>query len=164
MIVNNTSISSVSLTPHNSVYHASKAAAAMFSDHQRFEMESFGIRVVDLKTGCVHTNFHNNRSDDAKLPLGSICGPVKELTERAMDAKHFSNRTDLEECSNLVVDDLLRQNPPPQVWRGKEAGWTWLGLGSQLPGSTKHCKGWLGLICWLKNLRRKAEFSLSESP
>ena len=90
MIVKNTSIFSVSLTPHNSVYQASKAAAAMFSDHQRIEMESFGIRVVDLKTGCVHTNFHNNRSDDAKLPPGSIYGPVKELTERAIDAKRFS--------------------------------------------------------------------------
>ena len=127
MIVNNTSISSVSLTPHNSVYQASKAAAAMFSDHQRFEVESFGIRVVDLKTGCVHTNFHNNCSDDAKLPPSLIYGPVKELTERAMDAKHFSNRMDLEECSNLVVGDLLRQNPAAQVWRGKEAVWTWFG-------------------------------------
>ena len=127
MIVNNTSISSASLTPHNSVYHASKAAAAMFSDHQRIELEPFGIRVVDLKTGCVHTNFHENRSDDATLPAGSIYELVKEQTERAMDAKHFSNRTNLEEWSNLVVNDLLQQNPPAQVWRGKEAGWTWFG-------------------------------------
>ncbi len=126
MIVNNTSISSVAPTPHSSVYHASKTAAAMFSDHQRIELAPFGIKVVDLKTGCVHTNFHRNRSDDSTLPVGSIYDLVREETESAIAAKHFSNRQDLTEWSEQVVGDLMRKEPPARVWRGTEALKTWL--------------------------------------
>lgn len=36
--------------PFSGVYHASKAAAGMFSD-QRIELAPFGITVVDLKAG-----------------------------------------------------------------------------------------------------------------
>jgi short-subunit dehydrogenase len=84
MIVNNTSISSVAPTPFSSVYHASKAAAAMFSDHQRIELAPFGIKVVDLKTGCVKSNFHSNRYDESRLPEGSIYEPH----ESASRARH----------------------------------------------------------------------------
>ena len=126
MLVNNTSISSVAPTPHSSVYHASKAAAAMFSDHQRIELAPFGIKVIDLKTGCVHTNFHRNRSDNSTLPEGSIYEPVREETERAIAARHFNNRQDLTEWSEQVVGDLLKSNPPPQVWRGVESFKTWM--------------------------------------
>lgn len=38
MIVNQTFVASVISTPHSSVYDASKAAAAMFSEHMRMEL------------------------------------------------------------------------------------------------------------------------------
>lgn len=126
LIVNNTSISSIAPTPHSSVYHASKAAAAMFSDHERIELAPFGIKVIDLKTGCVKSNFHSNRSDDSTLPADSIYAPVREETERAMRAEHFSARQDLTEWADQVVGDLLKKNPPARVWRGTEALTTWL--------------------------------------
>lgn len=125
MIVNNTSISSVEPTPFSSVYHASKAAAAMFSDHQRIELKPFGVRVVDLKTGCVHTNFHSNRSDDSRLPKGSIYEPMREEADKAIAAAHFSNREALDEWSSNVADDLLMTDPPARIWRGKEAWIVW---------------------------------------
>lgn len=125
MIVNNTSISSVAPTPFSSVYHASKAAAAMFSDHQRIELAPFGIRVVDLKTGCVKSNFHSNRSDESALPVGSIYEPVRAEAERAIRAEQISERMDLDVWAEQVVSDLLRKHPPAQVWRGTEAGRTW---------------------------------------
>jgi 1-acylglycerone phosphate reductase len=116
MIVNNTSISSVEPTPFSSVYHASKAAAAMFSDHMRLELKPFGVRVVDLKTGCVHTNFHGNRSDDSRLRKGSIYEPIREEAEKAIAARHFSEREELGVWAEGVVRELLMTDPPARVW------------------------------------------------
>jgi 1-acylglycerone phosphate reductase len=120
VIVNNTSISSVAPTPFSSVYHASKAAAAMFSDHQRIECAPFGVHVVDLKTGSVKSNFHNNRSDESRLPNGSVYEPMRAEAERAICAEHFSKRMDLDVWAEQVVSDLLKKNPPAQVWSGKD--------------------------------------------
>lgn len=68
----------------------------MFSDHQRIELAPFGVRVVDLKTGSVKSNFHNNRSDESRLPDGSIYEPMRAEVERAIRAEHFSKRMDLD--------------------------------------------------------------------
>lgn len=128
LIINNTSVSSVEPTPHNSVYHASKAAAAMFSTHMRIELGPFDVRVVDLKTGCVHSKFHaNHQAGTASLPSTSIYSPVKAETERAMRGAGFSNREDPEKWARDVVGDIVRSwnNPPKEVWRGTGAWRTW---------------------------------------
>jgi short-subunit dehydrogenase len=59
---------------------------AMFSDSQRLELEPFGIKVVDLKTGVVETNFWNNVKDtkDTSLPKNSIYQPAREEVEKAL--------------------------------------------------------------------------------
>ncbi|KAL2429979.1 Short-chain dehydrogenase/reductase [Exophiala dermatitidis] len=127
LIINNTSISSVEPTPHNSVYHASKAAAAMFSTHMRIELEPFNLRVVDLKTGCVHSRFHaNHQGGNASLPPGSIYSPVREETESAM-RNAFPHREDPHKWARDVVADIVgrRRNPPLEVWRGTGAWKTW---------------------------------------
>jgi len=125
MIVSNTSVSSVKPTLFSSVYHASKAAAAMFSDYQRIELGPFGVKVVDLKIGYVHTNFHSNRSDGSKLPEGSVYEPMREEADKAIAAAHFSQREDLDVWSKAVVDDLLKLEPPARAWRGTEALTAW---------------------------------------
>ena len=140
MIVNNTSISSVSLTAFNSVYHASKAAMAMFSSHMRLELAPFGIRVVDLKTGSVKTNFHNNRMDPSKLPAPAVAAadadakeslyePIREEVELTMNGVLFlPTSMPVEEWARDVVSDLLGSRggiPPANVWRGRQAGRTW---------------------------------------
>jgi NAD(P)-dependent dehydrogenase (short-subunit alcohol dehydrogenase family) len=127
LIINNTSVSSVEPTPHNSVYHASKSAAAMFSTHMRIELEPFNIRVVDLKTGCVHSRFHaNHQEGTASLPANSIYLPVKEETEKAMRGA-FPDREDPEKWARDVVADVVRnwENPPKEVWRGVGAWRCW---------------------------------------
>lgn len=127
LIVNNTSVSSVEPTPHNSVYHASKAAAAMFSTHMRLELAPFNVRVVDLKTGCVHSRFHANHQDgNASLPDASIYLPVRRETEQAM-RNAFPHREAPEKWARDVVGDLVRNwdRPPLEVWRGTGAWRTW---------------------------------------
>jgi hypothetical protein len=81
--------------------------------------------VIDLKTGCVHINLHSNRSDDSKLPDGSIYEPMREQADRAIAAKHFSQREYLPVWSNAVADKLLKAPPPARVWRGTEALSAW---------------------------------------
>ncbi|KIW48505.1 hypothetical protein, variant [Exophiala oligosperma] len=127
LIVNNTSVSSVEPTPHNSVYHASKAAAAMFSTHMRIELEPFNIKVVDLKTGCVHSKFHaNHQGGNASLPSTSIYLPLKDQTESAM-RNAFPHREDPEKWAKDVVGDIVGNwdRPPKEVWRGTGAWRTW---------------------------------------
>ncbi|KIW91794.1 uncharacterized protein Z519_07764 [Cladophialophora bantiana CBS 173.52] len=135
LILNNTSVSSVEPTPHNSAYHASKAASAMFSTHMRIELQPFNIHVIDLKTGCVHSNFHaNHQGGNAALPEGSIYAPVKEQTESAM-RNAFPIREDPDKWARDVVRDVLRpwqkaatreSTPLPlEIWRGTGAWRTW---------------------------------------
>jgi hypothetical protein len=50
---------------------------------------------------------------------------MRAQAERAIRAEHFAERMDLDVWAEQVVSDLLRKNPPEQVWRGTEAGWTW---------------------------------------
>jgi 1-acylglycerone phosphate reductase len=57
MIVNHTSVVSIIPNAHAGVYHASKATSAMLADTLRLEMKPFGIRVVEIKTGGVRSNF-----------------------------------------------------------------------------------------------------------
>ena len=55
-IVNHTSVASVLPMPFMGSYHASKAALAMFSEHQRLELAPFGVKVVELKSGSVKSH------------------------------------------------------------------------------------------------------------
>ncbi|EXJ58146.1 hypothetical protein A1O7_05570 [Cladophialophora yegresii CBS 114405] len=138
LILNNTSISSIEPTPHNSAYHASKVAAAMFSTHMRIELQPFNIHVIDLKTGCVHSKFHANHQDgNATLPEGSIYAvddKVKEMTEGAMRGA-FPDREDPEVWAKNVVSDITSSWEkkgwlggsalPLEIWRGTGAWRTW---------------------------------------
>ncbi|OAP60005.1 hypothetical protein AYL99_05007 [Fonsecaea erecta] len=132
LILNNTSVSSVEPTPHNSAYHASKAATAMFSTHMRLELQPFGVHVIDLKTGCVHSRFHaNHQHGQASLPRDSIYAPVRDQTESAM-RNAFPLREDPDRWAAAVVRDVLTpwnrragRGLPLEIWRGTGAWRTW---------------------------------------
>lgn len=137
MIVNQTSSASAVTLPFQSAYNASKAAMAMFSDSQRLELAPFGITVVDLKTGVVKSNFQKNyrEATQASLPKGSIYEPAKEAVERMMRGEAFeSSSSSAQQWAGLVVRDLLRDRPPPNIWRGAQAWLVW--FGTMLPFGT----------------------------
>lgn len=125
VIVNNTSISSVLRTPFHGAYGASKAAMAAFNDAQRVELAPFGIRVVDLKTGSLESNFQGNKSSTPELPVGSPYEPIKdEVTKVITGDKTEAYAEDQGEWAKNVVGDLLKNpdDPPAQIWRGGMAG------------------------------------------
>jgi short-subunit dehydrogenase len=129
MIVNQTSISSVISVPFQSAYSASKAAIAMLSNGLRLELQGFGITVVDLKTAVVKSNLIQNNKEMRQpvLPKGSIYEPAKELVERSLRQDEFLDAgMNSREWARLVTQDLLRKNPPPNIWRGEQAILAWV--------------------------------------
>ena len=130
MIVNQTSLASLITLPFQSVYNASKAAMAMFSDSQRLELAPIGITVVDLKTGVVQSNFQKSHMEarELSLPKGSIYEPAKEAVEKAMRGDELaSSGVPAPQWAEAVVQDLLKKKPPPSIWRGSQAWLVWIG-------------------------------------
>ncbi|KAK6063537.1 short-chain dehydrogenase [Seiridium cupressi] len=130
MIVNHTSVGSTAAMPWQSVYSASKAAFARLSDGMRLELAAFGIRVVELKTAMVQSNFIQNSNINnvegmqQMLPEGSFYEPAREMVEAAMSQKQFDGKgTTAEKWAEGVMSDLMKRNPPAMIWRGESAVW-----------------------------------------
>ena len=146
MIVNQTSIASIVPLPFSSAYHASKAAVAMFSEHQRLELAPFGIKVVEMKTGTVKSliNVNGTSNGGGTLPNGSMYTPIKDDVEKVMRGDHFDDWQDPSTWATAVVRDLLRRNPPTQIWRGGGVWPVWLtsfGKHTWIDGTLRHLTG-----------------------
>ncbi|ETS81117.1 hypothetical protein PFICI_06119 [Pestalotiopsis fici W106-1] len=130
MIVNHTSVGSVAALPFQGVYSASKAAFARLSDAMRLEFAALGIRVVELKTAMVMTNFIKNSQNNnvegksQQLPRGSLFEPARAVVEDVMSQDQFDGRgITAEQWAAGVVSDLMQRNPPAIIWRGQDAIW-----------------------------------------
>lgn len=121
MVVNQTSIAAVCTVPFQSTYNASKAAMAMFSDHQRLELAPFGIKVVDLKTGAVASNFFRNVAG-TKLPESSLYLPARDAIEKSLAGDGMKEKTmDTTVWAECVVAQLLKKKPSSNIWAGANA-------------------------------------------
>lgn len=128
MVVNNTSVASVVNQPMGGIYNASKAAAASLTENLRLELGPFNIKVVDLKTGSVKSNFYANQSGGSNptLPEGSIYMPAREAVENSMRGGPVEpNMVDSDRWAEQVVGDLLASKPAVRVWRGGSAWLIW---------------------------------------
>ncbi|KPI34376.1 NADPH-dependent 1-acyldihydroxyacetone phosphate [Cyphellophora attinorum] len=125
VVVFNTSGSSVAPQPFTSSYNASKAAIAMYAACLRLEVEdAFGVRVVDLKTGAVKSNFGTSEVlQKTHVPEKSIFAPAKVEVEKSMTLEGLAkDAIEAKDWAEAVVRDLTRKNPPATVWRGSHAG------------------------------------------
>ena len=134
LIVNNTSIASISGPAAQGIYNASKAALAMITSNLRLELESFGIKVVDLKTGSVHSNFfqavqakgQSKSGGQSRLPDSSIYSVARDAIESAMYGKGITAvAMDADQWARKVVADLTVRNPSPSIYRGGNAWVVW---------------------------------------
>ncbi|TID24792.1 NAD(P)-binding protein [Venturia nashicola] len=122
MVVNHTSIASVCTDPFQSTYNASKAAMAMFSDHQRLELAPFGIKVIDLKTGAVVSNISQNAAAAQKLPESSMYVPARGPIERWLAGADMKKKSmDTTVWAECVVPQLIKKRPSSNIWAGGNA-------------------------------------------
>jgi 1-acylglycerone phosphate reductase len=154
MIVNNTSIVSVIPVPFQGVYNASKAALASLTDTLRLELAPFGVKVVDLKTGAVNSQFfanvqkvnsvisteqkqqHDENNSSGNKPEQFTLPKPSIYASATKSLSHVASHVDLQKIAmpvdiyaERVVSDLLRHrtSPPVQIWRGTNATIVWLG-------------------------------------
>jgi 1-acylglycerone phosphate reductase len=136
MIVNNTSVASVAAVPLQGIYNASKAAAASLTEALRLELQPFGIKVVDMKTGAVRSEFYANMSANVKdktggplaLPNGSMYEVARKEIDEILRGDTMETRmVDPNRWAEQVVGDLMRDSPPATVWRGGSANMVWFG-------------------------------------
>ena len=130
MIVTNTSVASIAAVPLQGIYNASKAAAASLTDTLRLELEPFGVKVVDMKTGAVRSNAYANMKDQTgnalALPKGSMYEVARPEVEKILRGETMRSRmVDPGPWAEDVVGDLLRKSPPAIVWRGGSATLVW---------------------------------------
>ena len=125
LIVNHTSVGSVTALPFQGIYNSSKAALAMLTETMRMELAPFGIRVIDLKTAGVKTNIianNNVNSRAERLPQNSIYAPAREVVEEAMSQEGLKEKgSSAEQWAAEVSALLLGKNPPNVIWRGESA-------------------------------------------
>ncbi|KAF4852737.1 Short-chain dehydrogenase cctT [Colletotrichum siamense] len=125
MIVNHTSVGSVTAIPFQGIYNSSKAAFASLSDTMRLELAPFGIHVVELKTAGVKTNLISNNKFNTtgeRLPEGSIYEPARDIVERAMSQDELRVRgISPGQWASEVSSALLAKDPPRVIWRGESA-------------------------------------------
>ena len=131
MLINHTSCASIMATPFQAMYNASKSAAAMISDNLRLELAPFGIKVIDMKTGGVSTNFFQNMqtAHTVTLPADSMYQVAKEKIEFFMNGKEFEKPGQTQQAdvwAKKVVADLTKSSPPTMVWRGANASLAWI--------------------------------------
>ncbi|KEF62391.1 uncharacterized protein A1O9_00363 [Exophiala aquamarina CBS 119918] len=129
MVVNNTGIDSVVSAPFQGVYNASKAAAAMISANLRLELAPFGIKVIDLKTGGVKSNFWVNAGKiNSQLPPNSLYTVARDGIENAMKGGPYEPKSvDRHVWAKATVKDLSKANPRLMIWRGDSAFIIWIG-------------------------------------
>jgi NAD(P)-dependent dehydrogenase (short-subunit alcohol dehydrogenase family) len=131
MVINNSSIASVLPLPMQSAYNASKAAASMFTATLRLELKPLGIKVVDLKTGSVRSNFSTNNLAGGSteiLPSKSYYNLGKEAIEKFMVGEWLNEGgMDRHEWAQQIVQDVSQSKTPYESWRGASASRMWWG-------------------------------------
>ncbi|KIX04175.1 uncharacterized protein Z518_07729 [Rhinocladiella mackenziei CBS 650.93] len=128
LIANNTSVSSVFYLPWQAPYNASKAAAAAITENMRLELQPFGIKVVELKTGGVKSRFFENSASRIQpvLSESSIYAPAREKIESVLGGDLGVTQMSTDQWARRVVKDLSKRSLPVQVWRGDSATKAWL--------------------------------------
>lgn len=125
MVINNTSISSVGGMPYQVIYNSSKAAAASITAGLRLELAPFNIKVIDLKTGTVTSNFLDNLPS-AKLPPKSLYAVAREEVEKIMSAERIRNEgVPASTWARDIVKEVSKRKPKAFVWKGANCLFVW---------------------------------------
>ncbi|KAI8630767.1 NAD(P)-binding protein [Xylariaceae sp. FL1651] len=150
LIINISSLSSITPYLFGSVYCASKAAVSAYSRTLRMELAPFGVRVMVAMTGTVKSNTASQ--GHRVLPENSLYRNVQSIFEWRLVFSQNNNTMDTPTFTRKLVANSLRPERPGWLrsmfgrpdwfWSGGLAGLVWFG----------HCTGeWLvDAVCWRK--------------
>ncbi|ODV94194.1 hypothetical protein PACTADRAFT_51073 [Pachysolen tannophilus NRRL Y-2460] len=113
------SLAGIAPFPWGSIYSASKAAIHQYCSVLHLELQPFGVKVLNIVTGGVHTNIADKRA----LPATSHYY-LPETLEAFEERKKMSDKNHPMEpdvFARKVVDDMLSKSDPLNVYRGTKA-------------------------------------------
>ena len=114
LIINISSVMGFISIPYQSMYSASKYALESMSEVLRMEVKPFGIKVVLIEPGDIHTGLTENREFVAACKNNSV---YKEQCDKAIDSMAKSEMNG--PPPTIVVKDIFRilkkRNPPIRV-------------------------------------------------
>ncbi|KAI1381199.1 NAD(P)-binding protein [Hypoxylon crocopeplum] len=150
LIINISSLSSLTPYVFGSVYCASKAAVVGYSRTLRMELAPFGVRVMVSMTGTVKSNtasqFHR------VLPENSLYRRAKDIFEWRLVFSQNDSTMHTEEFARKLVADSLRPERPAflRSWLGRP-DWFWSGGLARLSWLGTWLGEWaIDAICWRK--------------
>ncbi len=121
MIVNISSVAGRIGYPAMPAYITSKFALRGLSEAMRYELASFGIKVVIIEPGVVRTSFMNS-SVTAKKALDPN-SPYAQLTQKVGAGLKFllENGTQPEEVAKVILKAVTSDEPQPSYLVGNDA-------------------------------------------
>ncbi|MEY4428528.1 MAG: hypothetical protein RLZZ182_1217 [Pseudomonadota bacterium] len=120
LVVNISSVSGVMTTPFAGPYCASKAAFNAATDALRMEVGPFGVQVVTVQPGGIHSSFGQNATQQVHLAPDSPFQQVKAgVLARANESQ--SQAMPAETFARLLVDQLLAADVPPVIRLGEKS-------------------------------------------
>lgn len=120
-IVNLTSMGGRIAVPLDSIYHATKFALEGVSECIRYELGTFGIKVIVIEPGAVGSNFWKNirvttESKDTQSPYRKIIDNISETF-----SKMSENVIHPSEVANIITDAVTSDNSEFRYVVGKDA-------------------------------------------
>lgn len=148
LIINISSLSSVTPYVFGSVYCASKAAVVGYSRTLRMELAPLGVRVMVSMTGTVKSNTASQPLRG--LPENSLYSRAKEIFEWRIVFSQNVSTFPTETFAKKLVNDSLRPEVPAILrrWFGRP-DWFWSGGKANLVWFGTCIGEWLvDALCW----------------
>lgn len=120
MIVNISSVTSVTATPFAGAYCSTKAAVTSLSDTLRMELAPFGITVVTAQPGAIRSNLSINAGKELARFKETPYAPLYDyIVARANTSQQ--NPISAETFAKKLIDRLDRKKPPALIRIGPES-------------------------------------------
>ncbi|KAI0508250.1 NAD(P)-binding protein [Xylaria bambusicola] len=150
LIINISSLSSITPYLFGSVYCASKAAVNAYSRTLRMELAPLGVRVMVSMTGTVKSNTASQ--GHRVLPENSVYQKIKHIFEwRLVFSQHNNTMDTLTFAKRLVADSLRPERP---IWLRSLVGrpdWFWYGGMASIAWFGHSLGEWaVDAVCWYK--------------
>jgi short-subunit dehydrogenase len=123
IIVNLSSIGGLIGVPLNSAYVGSKFALEGFSESMKYELESFGIKVILIEPGAVKTNFLENskQAQKAMNPDSPYAEFSKKVSEGVREWFKEASSSSPMQVAEVILSAIKSEKPNTRYLVGNDA-------------------------------------------